>query len=81
MAKKSAAKTAEVGSVCHTDRASQRDGPTSKLKPSSLLDSRVIYCGDNLEQLAKLPGPCVDLIYIAPPLNFNGNHEIFNGEP
>jgi hypothetical protein len=28
-------------------------------KPSSLLDTRVVYCGDNLEQLAKLPdGPC-----------------------
>ena len=24
-------------------------------KPSSLLDTRVIYCGDNLEQLKKLP--------------------------
>jgi hypothetical protein len=24
-----------------------------KLKPSSLLDTCVIYCGDNLEQLAK----------------------------
>ena len=27
-------------------------------KPSSLLDTRVIYCGDNLEQLAKLPDAC-----------------------
>jgi len=24
-------------------------------KPSSLVDTRVIYCGDNLEQLKKLP--------------------------
>ena len=24
-------------------------------KPSSLLDTRVVYCGDNLEQLRKLP--------------------------
>jgi hypothetical protein len=24
-------------------------------KPSALLDTRIIYCGDNLEQLAKLP--------------------------
>jgi hypothetical protein len=23
-------------------------------KPSALLDTRVVYCGDNLEQLAKL---------------------------
>jgi hypothetical protein len=27
-------------------------------KPSTLLDTRVIYCGDNLEQLAKLPDAC-----------------------
>jgi hypothetical protein len=33
--------------------------PTIKLKPSALVDTRVVYCGDNLEQLAKLPdGPC-----------------------
>ena len=34
---------------------------------SSLVDARVIYCGDNLEQLKKLPDACVDLIYIDPP--------------
>jgi len=37
-------------------------------KPSSLLDTRVIYCGDNLEQLKKLPENSVDLIYIDPLL-------------
>ena len=42
-------------------------GATPVLRPSSLLDTRVIYCGDNLEQLAKLPDACVDLIYIDPP--------------
>ena len=36
-------------------------GPAGK--PSALLDTRVIYCGDNLEQLAKLPHGCIDLIY------------------
>ncbi len=41
--------------------------PTRPGKPSSLLDTRVVYCGDNLEQLAKLPDRCVDLIYIDPP--------------
>lgn len=30
-------------------------------KPSSLVDTRVIYCGDNLEQLRKLPDGCVDV--------------------
>jgi hypothetical protein len=31
-------------------------------KPSSLVDTRVIYCGDNLEQLKKLPDCCVDIL-------------------
>jgi len=31
-------------------------------KPSAVVDTRVVYCGDNLEQLKKLPGACVDLI-------------------
>jgi 16S rRNA G966 N2-methylase RsmD len=39
-------------------------------KPSSLVDTRVIYCGDNLEQLKKVPAECVDLIYIDPPFNY-----------
>jgi len=51
-----------------------------RLKSSSLLDTRVIYCGDNLEQLAKLPDVCVDLIYIDPPFNSNRNYEVFWGE-
>jgi len=35
-------------------------------KPSLLVDTRVIYCGDNIEQLKKIPDDCVDLIYIDP---------------
>jgi len=31
------------------------------LKPSSLVDSRIIYCGDNLEQLQK-PRACIDFM-------------------
>ena len=49
-------------------------------KPSSLVDTRVVYCGDNLEQLQKLPDGCVDLIYIDPPFNSNRNYEVFWGE-
>src|SRR6266404_2083885 len=49
-------------------------------KPSALLDTRVIYCGDNLDQLSKLPEACVDLIYIDPPFNSNRNYEVFWGE-
>jgi DNA modification methylase len=49
-------------------------------KPSALVDTRVIYCGDNLDQLRKLPPECVDLIYIDPPFNSNRNYEVFWGE-
>ena len=49
-------------------------------RPSALIDTRVIYCGDNLEQLAMLPGGCIDLIYIDPPFNSNRNYEVFWGE-
>jgi len=49
-------------------------------KPSALVDTRVIYCGDNLDQLKKLPEACVDLIYIDPPFNSNRNYEVFWGE-
>jgi len=55
-------------------------GTASRQKPSSLLDTRVIYCGDNLEQLPKLPDACIDLIYIDPPFNSNRNYEVFWGE-
>ncbi len=56
--------------------------PTSPApgEPSALLDTRVVYCGDNLEQLARLPDRCVDLVYIDPPFNSNRNYEVFWGE-
>ena len=53
---------------------------TTRGKSSALVDTRVIYCGDNLEQLRKLPDGCVDLIYIDPPFNSNRNYEVFWGE-
>jgi len=54
--------------------------PKGRGKSSALVDTRVIYCGDNLEQLSKLPDNCVDLIYIDPPFNSNRNYEVFWGE-
>jgi DNA modification methylase len=50
------------------------------VKPSALVDTRVIYCGDNIDQLSRLPDACVDLIYIDPPFNSNRNYEVFWGE-
>ncbi len=54
--------------------------PTNTAKPSSLVDTRVVYCGDCLEKLPDLPDGCVDLIYIDPPFNSNRNYEVFWGE-
>ena len=61
------------------ERGRQERG-SSAGKPSSLLDTRVVYCGDCLEQLRNLPKGCVDLIYIDPPFNSNRNYEVFWGE-
>ncbi|MBN1392805.1 MAG: hypothetical protein JW947_08395, partial [Sedimentisphaerales bacterium] len=69
MAKKKAAKS---------KKASAKAIPAGK--PSSLIDTRVIFCGDNLDQLKKFPPECVDLIYIDPPFNSNRNYEVFWGE-
>ncbi len=48
-------------------------------RPSALLDTRIIYCGDCLDQLRKLPDACVDLITIDPPFSSNRNDEVFWG--
>jgi DNA modification methylase len=47
---------------------------------SPLVHPQVIYCGDCLEQLRKLPDACVDLVYIDPPFNSNRSYEVFWGE-
>jgi 16S rRNA G966 N2-methylase RsmD len=47
------------------------------VKSSALIDTRVIYCGDNLDQLRKLPEGCVDLIYIDPPFNYRNATVVF----
>jgi hypothetical protein len=56
------------------------DIPGRTGRPSALLDTRVIYCGDCLDQLRRLPEQCVDLIYIDPPFNSNRSYEVFWGE-
>jgi len=54
--------------------------PSPAGRPSSLVDTRIIYCGDCLDQVRKLPDACVDLIYIDPPFNSNRNYEVFWGD-
>ena len=88
MAKKiSGAKTSATVAAVYDRRSPDEASPrrsqtaaTKPAKPSALLDTRVVYCGDNLESLAKLPDACVDLIYIDPPFNSNRNYEVFWGE-
>ena len=54
--------------------------PHHPARPSAVVDTRVVYCGDNLDPLAALPDACVDLVYIDPPFNSNRNYEVFWGE-
>ncbi len=49
-------------------------------RASALLDTRIIHCGDCLEQLRQLPDQSIDLCYIDPPFNSNRNYEVFWGE-
>jgi DNA modification methylase len=42
-----------------------------------MIQTQIIYCGDNLQKLRELPDECVDLIYINPPFNSNRNYEVF----
>lgn len=44
------------------------------------IPTEIIYCGDCLGQLKRLPDACVDLVYIDPPFNSNRNYEVFWGE-
>ena len=55
MAKKAAATTgrADLPVSRGEGEAAQQRRPTTKLKPSALLDTRVVYCGDNLEPIIK----------------------------
>jgi len=73
----------DMGNKSRAGGAEKAAGPTAAPapgRPSALLDTRVIYCGDCLEQLRKLPPACVDLVYIDPPFNSNRNYEVFWGE-
>jgi len=44
---------------------------------SSFVDTRVIDCGENLEQLKKLPDKCIDVVYIDPPCDSGATFKEF----
>jgi DNA modification methylase len=43
-------------------------------------ETGVLYCNDNLTQLAQLPAESVDLIYLDPPFFSNRTYEVIWGE-
>ncbi len=63
-----------------TKKKAAKKKATGRKKRSAVVDTGVVYCGDNLDQLRKLPDGCVDLVYIDPPFNSNRNYEVFWGE-
>jgi 16S rRNA G966 N2-methylase RsmD len=71
---------AKKGTTTATRAANTAPTPSPRGQPPALLDTRVVYCGDCLEQLQSLPDDCVDLVYIDPPFNSNRNYEVFWGE-
>lgn len=48
--------------------------------PLSFIGTQTVYCGDNLDQLRRLPSECIDLVYIDPPFNSNRDYEVFWAE-
>jgi len=44
------------------------------------VQTSVIYCGDCLDELKRLPDGCIDLVYLDPPFNSNRNYEVFWGD-
>src|SRR5881397_417049 len=44
------------------------------------LETEVLYCEDNLKQLAQFPDECIDLIYLDPPFFSNRVYEVIWGD-
>jgi hypothetical protein len=77
MAKKSSAPVAAAVKARKPNAEESALSPTRQ-RASSLLDTRLVYCGDNLEQLAKLPDACrkpmQNAIFIIGHLMLGGSH-------
>ncbi len=48
--------------------------------PKPELATNVLYCEDNLKQLAMMPADCIDLIYLDPPFFSNRFYEVIWGD-
>jgi len=53
--------------------------PEKKAESQEELRPGVIYCGDNLDVMSRLPAESIDLIYVAPPFFSNRQHEVIWG--
>ncbi len=53
---------------------------SDSMEPISFVQSRTLYCDDNLERLRDFPSECVDLIYLDPPFFSNRNYEVIWGD-
>ncbi len=67
-------KSTKADAVREGEMAGSADAPSAKMakahaRASSLIDTRVIYCGDCLDQLRNLPAHSIDLIYMDPPFS------------
>lgn len=64
-------------------RKSEKKGTRSPNKRPRLVrsvDTRIVYCGDNLDVLARIPAGSVDLIYIDPPFHSGRDYQEVWGE-
>ncbi len=53
--------------------------PEKKAKSQEELRTGIIYCGDNLDVMSRLPAESIDLNYIDPPFFSNRQHEVIWG--
>ena len=53
--------------------------PKKKAEVKEELRTSVIYCGDNLDVMERLPSESIDLIYIDPPFFSNRHYEVIWG--
>jgi hypothetical protein len=68
-----------------TSRPKAAEPAAPSVRPSALLDTRVIYCSDCPDQIRKLPDGCVDRARLwhrfpTGKPNSNRNYEVFSGD-
>src|SRR5713101_6847800 len=67
-----------VGAPGKARRVLQRN--LEQLRTELQLATGVLYCEDNLKQLAVMPADCIDLVYLDPPFFSNRQYEVIWGD-